>query len=83
MNCPYILDLFFVTIFANIDTDHECLGGIDITKNTLKKHLIEDLHYYLLSEPAWIKLVSWYGLTKYSYPIPRYVQYLHTVSLQL
>lgn len=40
-------------------------------KNILKERLMEEKDYYLLSEPAWTKLVDWYGLTEDSHPIPR------------
>lgn len=41
-------------------------------KNVLKEHLVERKDYRLLSEQAWIKLLSWYGLAEGSFPIPRY-----------
>lgn len=43
----------------------------DFDKGTLKEHLMEELDYYLLCESAWAKLLSWYGLTQGSKPIPR------------
>jgi ubiquitin carboxyl-terminal hydrolase 4/11/15 len=37
----------------------------------LKEHLMEELDYYLLPAAAWEMLVSWYGISKGSHPIPR------------
>ena len=34
---------------------------------------MEELDYYLLSKPAWEKLLSWYGLTEGSQAIERSV----------
>ena len=38
----------------------------------LKDHLMEELDYTLVPEPAWNLLVSWYGLSEESRPIVRY-----------
>lgn len=39
----------------------------------LKEHLIEELDFYLLPQPAWLNLLSWYGFSQGSHPIPRYI----------
>ena len=38
----------------------------------LKDHLMEELDYATLPEPAWTLFVSWYGLSAESRPIARY-----------
>ena len=40
---------------------------------TLKEHLIDELDYNLLSEEAWFKLVSWYGVISDQHTLPRKV----------
>ena len=45
---------------------------IDIVSETLNDHIMEDLDYALLPEPAWNLLLSWYGLSVGSRPIIRY-----------
>ena len=37
----------------------------------LKEHLMEELDYSLVPEPAWNKLVAWYGVSNTSRPIAR------------
>ena len=37
----------------------------------LKEHLMEELDYSLVPEPAWNKLVAWYGISDTSRPIAR------------
>ena len=49
----------------------DCL--IDLKREILKNHLMEDLDYYLVPEEVWRKFVSWYGIEESSRPIPRYV----------
>ena len=49
-----------------------CLSA-DSSSGPLKEHLVEELDYYLLSQPAWEKLVSWYGVAPGSCPIARSV----------
>ncbi|XP_019855276.1 PREDICTED: ubiquitin carboxyl-terminal hydrolase 4-like [Amphimedon queenslandica] len=43
----------------------------DNVSERLNHHLIEELHYSLLPEPAWNLLLSWYGLSVGSRPIIR------------
>ena len=46
---------------------------LDKTSDTLRDHLIEEIHYFVLPEPAWNMLTSWYGLSSNSRPIARKV----------
>ena len=49
----------------------DCL--IDLKREILKDHLMEDLDYSLVPEEGWRKFVSWYGIEESSRPIPRRV----------
>ena len=44
----------------------------DQRSDSLKEHLMEELDYSLIPEPAWDKLVTWYGISETSRPIARY-----------
>ena len=50
-----------------------CFAVPDVAKEKLKEHLIEELHYSLVPEAAWQKLIQWYGMAPGSRPIPRKV----------
>ena len=49
----------------------ECL--IDLEREILKDHLMEDLDYSLVPEEGWRIFVSWYGIKELSRSIPRRV----------
>ena len=54
----------------------------------LKEHLMEELDYSQVPEPAWNKLVAWYGVSNTSRPIARLANItlkykLHPTSLSL
>ena len=44
-------------------------GTVD--EGVLKEHLMEELDYSLVPEPAWVKLVAWYGISETSRPVAR------------
>ena len=57
---------------------------VDAQSDELKDHLMEELDYALLPEPAWNLLVRWYGLSAESRPIVRYIiHYYNYCSLKL
>ena len=58
--CNLANDEYFTMIFSS-----------DLTQEMLKDHLVENLDYYLLPKQAWDFLVSRYGLSQDSRPIPR------------
>ena len=45
----------------------------DVAEEILKEHLMEELHYTLVPEVAWEKLVDWYRMADNSRPIARKV----------
>ena len=45
----------------------------DVYGEILNEHLHEELHYTLVPEEAWEKLVGWYGMADDSRPIARKV----------
>ena len=55
----------------------QCYSEFYNTKNTdrqvIRDHLMEELHYFILPESAWNRLISWYGLTCNSKVIARNV----------
>ena len=53
----------------------------DPETESLREHRMEELDYYLLPEAAWNILVLWYGITKDSRPIARYIHVTVTVVI--
>ena len=58
----FTCELYFSTYFVLLGSHSD----------KLKDHLMEELDYTLLPEPAWTLLVRWYGLSAESRPIARY-----------
>ena len=53
---------------------HTSYTLLDHASGTLKDHLMEELDYSLLPEPAWVKMLAWFDLSEGSHPIARCVQ---------
>ena len=49
--------------------------------------MIDELDYFLLPEGAWIKLVSWYGVTSDQHALPRKVvqhgMYMKSINVEV
>ena len=57
--------------FTNVESFYNFCIPSGSTQEILKDHLLEELDYDLLPKQAWDFLVSRYGLSQGSQPIPR------------
>ena len=53
-----------------------------LSDDQLKEFLMEGSDFALLPQLAWEKMVSWYGLSQGSIPIPRWVWLHCTICIQ-